>query len=311
MHRYNKLYGYGDLLRDYCGGRPDQPIWGEVQHSLFMNIYHFRESGPLGPPREQLGRFPRLLSWQKILPFPHQLPIGIPLAYFLDKNREQFALPAGYESLRDTNYVLVMPRMDKDITIDKRIAKYRALVEEGLSNDPGRHLVFALHPKDGDNKDLLEKEFGQYGEFVWRGKTDPITDLKASFALVQNASEMWSNYFGAHVFQAAAFFRAPTKLFGEGLFKDNYHENMTRYLRAFYDATGDIDTQAEVGSQVLGLEYLRSADELRDILGFTGAKALLGKPVKAAYKILRRYKVKWRVLRGYQSPRGARIGLDD
>ena len=310
MHRYNKLYGYGDLLRDYCGGKPGQPIWGEVQHSLFMNIYHFRESGPLGRPREQLGRFPRLLSWQKILPFPHQIPIGIPLAYFLEKNREQFALPKGYESLRDTNYVLVMPRMDKDITIDKRIAKYRALVEEGLSEDPGRHLVFALHPKDGENKDLLEKEFGQYGEFVWRGKTDPITDLKASFALVQNASEMWSNYFGAHVFQAAAFFRAPTKLFGQGLFKDNYHENMTHYLRAFYDATGDIDTQADVGSHVLGLEYLRPADELRDILGFTGAKALLGKPVKATYRQLRRIKVKWRVWRGLQSPRGVRIGID-
>ena len=309
MHRYNQLYGYGNLLRTYCGARADQPIWGEVQHSLFMNIYHFRESGPLGPPRDQLGRFPRLLSWQKILPFPHQVPIGIPLAYFLENNRGQFALPDGYDTLRTTNYVLVMPRMDKDITIDKRIAKYRALVEEGLAHDPGRHLVFALHPKDGENRDALEKEFGDYGQFVWRGKTDPITDLKGSFALVQNASEMWSNYFGAHVFQAAAFFRAPTKLFGEGLFKDNYHENMTHHLRAFLDASGDIDAQAAIGSQVLGLEYVKPVDQLRDILGFTGAKALLGKPVKAAYKTLRRYKVKWRVWRGQQSPRGVRIGL--
>ena len=310
MHRYNKLYGYGDLLRDYCDSKPDQPIWGEVQHSLYMNIYHFRESGPLGAPRDQLGRFPRLLSWQKILPFPHQLPISIPVAYFLDTHREQFDLPAGYEHLRGKDFVLVMPRMDKDITIDKRLAKYRALIEEGLSEDPGRHLVFALHPKDAENKDLLEKEFGQYGEFVWRGKTDPVTDLTTSFALVQNANEMWSNYFGAHVFQAAAFFRAPTKLFGNGLFNPNYHENMTRYLHAFHDATGNIDAQAEVASRVLGLEYMRPLDELRDILGFTGAKAVLGKSVKAAYKSLRRIKVKWRVWRGVQSPRGVRIGID-
>ena len=310
MHRYNSLYGYGDILRAYCGGRPGQPIWGEVQHSLFMNIYHFRESGPLGPPREQLGRFPRLLSWQKILPFPHQVPIGIPLAYFLEQNREPFNLPKGYESLKNTDYVLVMPRMDKDIRIENRIEKYRALVEEGLSQDPGRHLIFALHPKDAENKSLLEQEFGRYGEFVWRGKTDPITDLKASFALVQNASEMWSNYFGAHVFQAAAFFNAPTKLFGPGLFKDTYHENMTRFLRAFHDATGDVATQSEVASRVLGLEHVRHPDELRDILGFTGLKSQLARPVKAVYKTLRRYKVRWRVWRGLQSPRGVRIGID-
>ena len=307
MHRYNKLYGYGDLLHTYCGAPLDRPIWGEVQHSLFMNTHHFRESGPLGSPREQLGRFPRLLSWQKILPFPHQIPIGIPLAYFLEMNQEQFALPEGYEDLQGKDFVLVMPRMDKDISVDKRIAKYRALVEEGLAQDPGRHLVFALHPKDAANKEVLEKEFGRYGEFVWRGKTDPITDLKGSFALVQHASEMWSNYFGAHVFQAAAFFRAPTKLFGQGLFKDTYHENMTRYLRDFHDATADLDAQADIGSQVLGLEYVRPADELRDILGFTGFKRVLGKPVKAAYKVARRYKVKWRVARGYQSPKGVSL----
>lgn len=308
MHRYNKLYGYGDILHTYCDARPDQPIWGEVQHSLFMNIYHFRESGPLGPPREQLGRFPRLLSWQKILPFPHQIPIGSPLGYFLAMHPGDFALPAGYEHLAGKDFVLIMPRMDKDITVDKRIAKYRALVDEGLAHDPGRHLVFALHPKDAANKDTLEKEFGHLGEFVWRGKTDPVTDLKASFALVQQASEMWSNYFGAHVFQAAAFFRAPTKLYGAGLFKDTYHDAMTHHLRAFFDASGDIDTQTEVGRQVLGLDYLRPPHELRDIVGFTGVKALLGKPVKALYKTLRRQKVKRRVSKGLQSPRGVPLG---
>lgn len=308
MHRFNKLYGYGNILRTYCNAKPDQPIWGEVQHSLFMNTHHFRESGPLGPPRDQLGRFPRLLSWQTVLPFPHQLPIGMPLAYFLAMHTEQFPLPDGYENLAGKDFVLVMPRMDKDITVDTRIKKYRALVEEGLSEDPGRHLVFALHPKDGANRDLLEKEFGHYGEFVWRGKTDPITDLKWSFALVKHASEMWSNYFGAHVFQAAAFYRAPTKLFGRGLFKDTYHANITDHLRAFHDASDDIDTQAEVASRVLGLHHVRPADELRDLLGFAGIKSVTAKPTRALYKSLRRYKVKWRVAKGSQSPRGVPFG---
>jgi len=308
MHRYNKMYGYSDILHTYCNAPANQPIWGEVQHSLFMNIFHFRESGPAGPPREQLGRFPRLLSWQKILPFPHQLPIGIPLAYFLAMHQEQFSLPEGYGHLANTDFVLVMPRMDKDISIDKRMIKYRALVDEGLAGDPGRHLVFALHPKDAANKDALEKEFGRHGEFVWRGKTDPVTDLKASFALVQQASEMWSNYFGAHVFQAAAFFDSPTKLFGKGLFKPTYHDNMTRHLREFYDAADNIARQSDIAGQVLGLQYVRPVEELREMLGFTGVKALLARPVKAAYKTLRRYKVKWRVARGYQSPRGVPFG---
>jgi len=308
LHRYNNYYGYGQILRSYCGVAPDQPIWGEVQHSLFMNTRHFTAAGHIGPLREQAGRFPRLLSWQTILPFPHQLPIGIPLAYFLEQHREEFALPEGYEHLQGKDFVLIMPRMDKDITLDKRMAKYRALVDEGLAQDPGRHLVFALHPKDGANKDALEKEFASNGEFVWRGKTDPITDQKGSFALVQHASEMWSNYFGAHVFQAAAFFRAPTKLFGDGLVKDFYHPNMNHFLHAFLDASDNIDTQADVASQVLGLQHLRPVDELRDILGFTGAKRILAKPASVAYRRLRRIKVRWRVARGHQSPRGHQIG---
>ncbi len=308
MHRFNRLYGYGDILRNYCGVESEKPIWGEVQHSLFMNIYHFTGDGHLGPLRDQMGRFPRLLSWQTILPFPHQLPIGIPLAYFLEMHQEEFPLPDGYEHLRETDFVLVMPRMDKDIKLDKRIERYRALIEEGLSKQPGRHLVFALHPKDAANKDILEKEFGKYGEFVWRGKTDATTDLKWSFALVQNASEMWSNYFGAHVFQAAAFFRAPTRLFGDNLFRNVYHENLTPYLEDFYNTADNIDTQADVASKVLGLEHVRPVDELRDILGFTGVKSLLGKPVRFAYRRLRRIKVHWRVARGHQSPRGHQIG---
>ncbi len=308
MHRFNKLYGYGDILRTYCGVEAEKPIWGEVQHSLFMNTYHFTGDGHLGPLRDQMGKFPRLLSWQTILPFPHQLPIGIPLAYFLDMNKEQFPLPDGYGHLADKDFVLVMPRMDKDIKLDKRVERYQALVEEGLSKQPGRYLVFALHPKDAANKDTLEKEFGKHGEFVWRGKTDATTDLKWSFALVQNASEMWSNYFGAHVFQAAAFFKAPTRLFGDNLFRSVYHDNLTPYLEDFYNTADNIDAQANVASKVLGLEHVRTVDELRDVLGFTGGKSLLGKPVRFAYRRLRRVKVHWRVARGHQSPRGQQIG---
>ncbi len=305
MHRFNKLYGYGPVLRSYCGEEPDRPIWGEVQHSLFMNTHHFDESGRLGPLRDQAGRFPKLLSWQEVLPFPHQVAIGIPVAYLLEGQSEVFALPKGYEHLNGKDFVLVMPRMDKDITLDKRIFKYRALVHEGLSQDPGRHLVFALHPKDAANKEILEKEFGQVGEFVWRGKVDPITDLKESLALMQHADEVWSNYFGAHVFQAAAFYRSPTRLLGNGLFKDVYHENMNHYLHAFHEAHDNIDTQVEVAKEVLGLQHVRPVDELRDILGFTRAKRVFARPVSVAYRRLRRVKVHWRVARGRQSPRGS------
>lgn len=301
MHRFNSRYGYGRILKQYCGVPADTPIWGEVQHSLFMNTRYFSADDVLGPEREQLRRFPRLLSWQTILPFPHQLPIGMPLGYFLRMHQDEFVFPPGYENLRGEPFTLAMPRMDKDLSIEERVRRYRALVDGGKSSGDGVQVVIAPHPSEVKNRDVLEAEFSKDAIILWRGKADAIQETIWSFALMQHATELWSNYFGAHVFQAAAFFRTPTRIIGDSVFRPTYHPNINAHLHTFTEAEGDITTQAEVASNVLGLQHLKSPEELRHILGFTGIRKLLGKPVRYGYRKMRQRSVHKRQALGIQS----------
>lgn len=301
MHRYNNKYGYGQILREYCQVPEGTPIWGEVQHSLFMNTRYISADGRIGPPREQLARFPRLLSWQTILPFPHQIPIGMPFGYLLKMHQRRFELPPEFDDLRGQKFTLVMPRMDNDLPLGVRIDRYEELINGSLSSGRNPLIVVAPHPSELKNKTELERRFSNRAVLLWRGKADPLQESLWSLALMQHAEELWSDYFGAHAFQAVAFFETPTLIFGTNAFRSNYHPNITGHLKAFEEAAGDVETQAEIAREVLGLQHLREPSELRKILGFTGVKRLAGKPIKFAYRKYRQRKVHRRQAAGSQS----------
>jgi len=66
---------------------------------------------------------------------------------------------------------------------------------------------------------------------------------------------------------------------------------MKRITREFYDSSEDVHAQETIAKEVLGFGYQRTQEELSEILGFRGAKKLLGRPVRVIYQRVRRAKV--------------------
>jgi hypothetical protein len=301
MHRYNNKYGYGQILKNYCGVSKSSIIWGEIQHSLFMSTNYIRVNGTVGPRREQFARFPRLLSWQTVLPFPHQVPIGMPIGYLLRLNKGGFSLPEELRWIGAQKFSLIMPRMDKDLSLEERVVRYGALVQEAIASSPDTLHILAPHPAERVNRETLDERFSANALVLWRGGNEAVNDPSHTLALFQHAGALWSDYFGTHVFQATAFFGTMCRVIGKNAFRVNYHENINQLLLAFGEARDYPEQMSEVAAKLLGLQHLRSPEELTNILGFQGLRRLSGRPVKAIYRKYRQAKVHIRQGLGMQT----------
>ncbi len=291
MHRYNNKYGYGDILRRYCGAPETTPIWGEVQHSLFLNTRYFTAAGKLGPPREQLQKFPRLLSWQKLLPFPYQVPIGDPLLYSAVRNGSPQDSPL---QLASKEFAVFMPKLNDEVPVIDRTVEYQRTLREAIERVAPLPVVLALHPREYEHREAILRQIGGDAEVVWAPERYPGGSIAWSQQLIQQAKLVVSDYFGAHVFRSTALFRTPTLLLGASLFNPGFHPVMANLARDFLEAMGDTEAQQVIAKRALGSEYQRSPQELADILGFVGTRRLMGRPVRVLYQRVRRARVRLR-----------------
>ncbi len=289
MHRYNNKYGYGAILRSFCGVKPTTPIWGEVQHSLFLNTRYFTADGRLGPPREQLQRFPRLLSWQTLLPFPYQIPIGDPLLYA--KQEGLFSSYQRSSSDLTGDFAVFMPKLNDEVPAEERFRQYKAGLRKAIDRLPQLEVVVALHPREYENREAVVRELGNLAEVLWAPGDYQGGPTAWSHHLIGQAQAVVSDYFGAHVFRAAGLLNTPVVLVGGSLFNPGFHPVMKNLTHEFLEASEDFPTQQAIAGVMLGLEFMRPKDELSHILGFRGTKKVIGRPVRVAYRRIRRVKV--------------------
>lgn len=292
MHRYNNKYGYGQILRQFCGVDNDIPIWGEIQHSLFMNTRYFTADGRIGPPREQLQRFPRLLSWQRLLPFPHQIPIGDPLLY--SRLLDDEATESPQAGLPDQPFAVFMPKLNDEVPLTERLDQYLRGAREAIDRASPTTLLVALHPREARHRDAIEGHFSDVARVVWAPESYVGGPTAWSNALMTRAEMVVSDYFGAHVFRASAYFDTSVSLVGDALFNSGFHPAMDAIMRDFLTTTGDQVSQKAISEKVLGVEFQRSRDELSDILGVVGWKKVVGRPVRVVYQRVRRASVRKR-----------------
>jgi len=289
MHRYNNKYGYGRILRRFCGVSQNTPIWGEIQHALFLNTHYFTADGRLGPPREQRQRFPRLLSWQNLLPFPHQIPIGDPLLY-ANVSVEGESVSSGDVSVSG-DYTVLMPKLNDEVPRDERARHYLGAAKEARELSGNDRLLVALHPREKVHRSFFEQHLGPMGEVVWADDEYPGGPTAWSQKLLAQSTRLFSDYFGAHVFRASWFFDLPVSIIGPAPINSATHSTMLEHLTAFLDAQGQLEGQKMVSQTVLGVQFVRSAEELTDILGFSGWRRMAGRPVRVVYQRLRRLRV--------------------
>lgn len=301
MHRYNNKYGYGDILRAYCGAKPSTPVWGEIQHSLFLNTHYFSADGRLGPPREQLQRFPRLLSWQNLLPFPYQIPIGDPLLYQQEGKGISLSAEMTIPGLRG-DYAVFMPKLNDEVPLPERLSHYVTGARLALEQSGSQPLVIALHPRETQYDAEVDTALADIAPVLWAPADFPGGSAAWSQNLVRHSKRVFSDYFGAHVFRASWIHDVPVGLVGDRVVNPATHPAMLDYLWGFLEAPSNLVTQREIAGVVLGASFVRSREELSDIAGFIGWKRLLGRPVRVVYQRIRRARVARRRLVSARPP---------
>lgn len=293
MHRNNSKYGHDVLLSDYVGVSRQTPILGEIQHSLFLSRFHFDSHGRIGPPRKT-GAFPfPFFSWQNLIPFKNQVPIGDPLIYCLasEKDRPQHPSPK-YSTSR---YPLVMPKLNEERAPHERESNYRRLVAFAREYSGADRVNLLLHPKEYRSgiSDNLKSIAGT--ELVMHLQNTPFEATRHSLALLENSSAVYSDYLGTHLFRAKAFFSLPTYISAFSPETKWPYEPRIRDLLEYFGSNAlPLVEEISIARELLGFSHRKEPEELRQLLFRPDLPSNFRALLVASYKTSRRAKVSFR-----------------
>lgn len=237
-------------------------VLGEIQHSLFLSTRHFKANGEIGPRRES-GRNPfvPLFSWQGILPFKFQVPIGDPLLY----SNELHTLLLESSSFKKSLCPVVMPKLNEELSPDDRINDYRRLIQFAADVTGQQSLTISLHPKDLWTMSALEKNT-KVQILPARVKAEKPESLLDSLNRLKNAPLVISDYYGAHIFRANAFFGTPVVVNQETALHSAIDRNFMEYLSAFEDERNNPTKRIELSKLIVGQSHKKTPQELAEIL---------------------------------------------
>jgi hypothetical protein len=295
VHRHNRKYGHNQILAHYCGVDTSLPIMGEVQHSLFLSTHHFKSDGEIGPPRTFGAMGAPLFSWNSLLPIRNQIAIGDPLLY-ASPGIEALSSSVGDE---DSTIPLVMPKLNEELNEEQRRKDYLRLSEIAREVSSSERVLLSVHPLDlGLAQKLAQVEEGiDVSQTV---KSTPRTEEKKvldAFSKLNTKRLIVSDYFGAHIFRANAYFGSKIYVDAEKALNRAIHPTLRPLLLEFLAlATDDIQRQV-ISHQFMGTKLKREPSELKQLLYRQELPPLSRRIWVASYKTSRRAAVQIRKLK--------------
>jgi hypothetical protein len=262
VHRHNSKYGHKRILAKYCGVDSDTAILGEVQHSLFLSTHHFDSAGRIGPPRKCGKEGIPFFSWNSILPFSRQIPIGDPAAYLpnspLVAHREVAPFP-------EPSRTLVMPKFNQELGLSRRLQDYAQLIDVACDSFDSASIVLAIHPSDESGYQAIRARADSRGiQLLERRRIESGSSISWELDNLFPGSNLVSDYPGAHVFRGQLCGRGFVSFFLPADAKEAYHPTMKTFLEDF--STASHKDRLEMSAHILGLSNRRSPEELKDIL---------------------------------------------
>lgn len=287
MHRHNRKYRHSELLLGAVGQPDSCPILGEVQHSLFVSTHHFTSTGTVGPPRRCGREGIPFFSWNDLLPFNRQVPIGDPLLY-----RPKPLATELKASMDQRKKVLIMPKFNAERKREERIAGYRQLVDVTRERFPHSHYILQVHPDDRENIAGSSKLFSGI-------EISAVSYLQVNTSLYLQAPPphtvaISSDYFGAHVFRANLYLGIPSVVSGQEALHSAIDRTLFPLFESYLAAHTDFEVQLQISEEVLGQRFMRNSDELRELLIGRHPGSLPIKLWVAGYKYQRQLRVKTR-----------------
>ncbi len=261
----NEAYGNAATLREYCNADPLAPIWGEIQHSLWLNN--------LNKVNERRSRlFPNLFTWNSILSFQDSIPIGDPMCYFLRVNPPVL--------IENSNQVMLLPKFRRVLNIDDRITQYKYFLSEALEKFPNSQFLISIHPEELMYRDKILT--GKFSKIKIHNPQKIMNPMQEYVEFFKSTRIIFTDYLGAHVFRAKSYFNLKSEFTIETWKNPLIDEKMKDYFEEFITARGEKDTK-EISDILLGVNYQKSPEELSKILGLGRVKSFTGKIIRQKY----------------------------
>ena len=261
----NEAYGNAASLRDYCQADKSAPIWGEIQHSLWLNN--------LNKANERRSRlFPKLFTWNSILDFEKSIAIGDPMGYFLKLNPPELN--------KNPQDIILMPKFRRALSVEDRIAQYKNFMNEAIERFPGAKLVISIHPEELKYRQrIITKEFSKIEIYDPSDIANPMIEY---VNLLANAKTIFTDYLGVHVFRAISYFELRSEYSVKTWENPLIDEKIKTYFENFLFAQSYGEAK-RISDKLLGLDHLRSSEELTKLLGYSKFKCFIGKILRKPY----------------------------
>ena len=261
----NEAYGNAASLREYCNADKSAPIWGEIQHSLWLNN--------LNKANERRSRlFPKLFTWNQVIDFENSIPIGDPMGYFLKLNPPKL--------IDNPQEVILLPKFRRVLSTEDRISQYKSFIVEAVEKLPSSNFLMTIHPEELKYRDqILSGKFSQISLYDPGDIANPMQEYVSMFG---NARMIFTDYLGAHVFRARSFFNVKSEFTFKTWENPKIDIKMKMYFEEYLTVNDDIRAK-EISDLLLGVPHMKSSEELAKLLGFNKIKYLTGKIIRQKY----------------------------
>ncbi len=261
----NEAYGNAASLRDYCNADKSAPIWGEIQHSLWLNN--------LNKVNERRSRlFPNLFTWNSVISFENSIPIGDPMGYFLKMNPPNL--------IKNPQEVVLLPKFRRVLNIDDRISQYKYFMSESMEKFPNANFLISIHPGEIKYRDYILT--GKFSKIRIHDPKHTANQMQEYVSLFENAGVIFTDYIGAHVFRARSYFNLNSEFSIETWENSLIDEKMKNYFEEFVSVRDEQDTK-RISDLLLGVDCLKPSEELSRILGLNKLKSFTGKLIRQKY----------------------------
>jgi hypothetical protein len=211
-----------------------------------------------------------LFTWNDVIDFTNQVPIGDPYLYLKDE-----LVSNQPESTRKENYVLVIPKFRRLLSISERLDVYQRILSDTQKNFPDYKKMLMLHPEEcfTEIKNTLSLDACTW-EIIDRSLQQSISEVKANMLTLVQAQLMVTDYLGAHVMRRLVISGKDSLLI----------ENWKSWRGIDPEIQELLDVlEVEVSKILLGEKFLRDRNGLSSLLGFTGVKKIIGPRVMEQY----------------------------
>ncbi len=279
LHPTNHYYGHAEILSRHAGLPSTPPIIGKLQHGWQMGS-GFDEFGPVTRRIPKFAWSARNLTNAREAGFTRVTAIGAPFLYLLAES-----------TVSDGTGTIAYP-FHGTIGLDPERDDTRYVTEVLESEGPA--VTFCLYYYDYEDPEIRAVYEETGARVITHGhRTDPEF-LNRHLAELLRHERVVTNRVATVVWYAAACGRS-VEVYGPDFGFDSQadQEFLARQREMWpmlYDG-GLSGTEArELGAHELGAEFVREPGELRDLLGWTGTKALIGRAIRRLDPIRNRLK---------------------